>query len=101
MSFKGYVYSIKSLNSNHIYIGSTKQSLSIRYSKHKYDSQYSHRIKPLHRTILKFGGFDNFHIYPLKELTCNSIEELREIEKKVINDYKHNDNYELMNIQYN
>jgi len=97
MSFKGYIYSIKSLNTNHIYIGSTKQPLSIRFSKHKYDSQYQHRIKPLHKTILDLGGFDNFQIYPLKELTCNSIDELRVIEKKIIDDYNNNDNYILMN----
>ena len=101
MSFKGYIYSIKSLNSNHIYIGSTKQSLSIRYSKHKYDSQYQHRIKPIHKTILDNGGFDNFQIQPLKELTCNSIEELRVIEKKIIDDYKNNNNYILMNTNLN
>ena len=101
MSFKGYIYCIKSFNTNHIYIGSTKQLLSIRYSKHKYDSQYQHRIKPIHKTILENGGFDNFQIRPLKELTCNSIEELRVMEKKIIDDYKHNDNYILMNTNLN
>lgn len=97
MSFKGYIYSIKCINNNLIYIGCTKQCLSVRYSKHKYDSKFNHRIKPIHKIILNNGGFNNFTIQPLKELTCNSIEELRVIEKKIIDDYKDNKDYKLMN----
>ena len=36
---KGIIYSIKSLNSNLIYIGSSKQSLASRKAKHVYDSK--------------------------------------------------------------
>ncbi len=98
---KGSVYAIKSLSSNHIYIGSTKQPLSIRYSKHKYDSQYTHRIKPIHKIILENGGFDNFYIKTLKEITCDSLEELRVIEKKIIQDYRDNKDFLLMNSKLN
>ena len=101
MSFKACIYSIKSFNNNLIYIGSTKQPLSVRFSKHKYDSLYIHRIKPIHKIILDNGGFDNFQIRPLKEITCDSIEELRVIEKKIIDDYKHNKNFQLMNTRLN
>jgi hypothetical protein len=94
---KGNIYAIKSLSSNHIYIGSTIQPLSIRYSKHKYDSQYTHRIKPIHKTIMENGGFDNFYIKTLKEITCDSLEELRVIEKKIIQDYRDNKDFSLMN----
>jgi hypothetical protein len=95
---KGCVYCIKSLNeNNNIYIGSTKQPLNIRYAKHKYDSKHQHRIKPVHKMILKTGGFDNYYIKTLKEFeNLNSLEELREYEKKIINDYQDN-NYNLMN----
>ena len=66
---KGIIYCIKSLNSNLIYIGSSKQSLAMRKAKHIYDSKHEHRIKPVHRTILKNGGFQNFQMKLLKEVT--------------------------------
>jgi len=47
--------------------------------------------------ILDTGGFDNYEIKTLKELSCNTIIELREYEKKIINDYRDNDNYKIMN----
>jgi hypothetical protein len=97
---KGCVYCIKSLyDSNNIYIGCTKQPINVRYAKHKYDSKHSHRIKPVHKMILETGGFDNYYIKILKEYdNLNSLEELREYEKKIINDYRNND-YNLMNSQ--
>ena len=97
MSFKGYIYWIKSLNTNDIYIGSTKQPISVRYSKHKYDSVFENRIKPVHRIILSYGGFDNHQIQLLKEIDVNSLVELREYEKKIIKDYRNNPKYSLMN----
>jgi hypothetical protein len=96
---KGCVYCIKSLyDSNNIYIGCTKQPLNVRYAKHKYDSKHQHRIKPVHKMILETGGFDNYYIKILKEYdNLNSLEELREYEKKIINDYRDNDIYKIMN----
>jgi len=99
MVFKGTVYAIKSLTSNYIYIGSTKQSLSIRYSKHKHDSKNLHRMKPIHKIILQNGGFDNFQIKTLKEVNCNSLIELQLYEKKIIDNYKDNNSFVLMNKQ--
>jgi len=98
---KGNIYAIKSLSSNHIYIGCTKQPISVRFSKHKYDSRCNHRIKPLHKIIMANGGFDNFYIKTLKEITCNSLDELRVIEKKIIQDYRNNKDFSLMNSQLN
>ncbi len=94
---QGNIYCIKSLTNNNIYIGSTIQAINVRYSKHKYDSKHSHRIKPVHKMILETGGFENYEIKKLKEIKCNTIEELREYEKKIINDYRDNDNYFIMN----
>jgi hypothetical protein len=98
---KGYIYCIKPLNqneNNNIYIGCTKQPINIRYCKHRYDSKHQHRIKPVHKIILETGGFDNYYIKILKEFdNLNSLVELREYEKKIINDYRNNTNYTLMN----
>jgi len=65
---KGYVYCFKCLTNNLIYIGSTKDRLSIRRAKHIYDSKHQHRIKPVHRIILNNGGFNNFQMRILKEV---------------------------------
>jgi len=96
---QGYIYCFKCLNSNLIYIGSSKQSLASRKSKHIYDSKHEKRIKPVHRTILNNGGFDNFQMKILKEVDDIALLHLQE--KKIIEDYKNNKNYKLMNTYLN
>jgi hypothetical protein len=92
---KGIIYCIKSLNSNLIYIGSSKQSFANRKAKHIYDSKHFKRCKPVHRIILDNGGFDNFQMRVLKYVDDISV--LHLYEKKIIEDYKNNDNYKLRN----
>ena len=92
---KGSIYCFKCLNSNLIYIGSTRQSLATRKAKHIYDSKKEHRIKPVHRIILNNGGFQNFQMKLLKEVEDLSL--LHLYEKKIIEDYKNNSKFELMN----
>jgi hypothetical protein len=53
------------------------------------------RIKPVHKIILNNGGFSNFQIQILKEVDDISL--LLLYEKKIIEDYKNNENYKLMN----
>ncbi len=92
---KGIIYCIKSLNSNLIYIGSTKQKLATRKAKHVYDSKHIKRMKPVHKLILKNGGFENFEMKIIKEVEDLSLLLLQE--KKIIEDYKNNEDYILMN----
>lgn len=92
---KGIIYCIKSLNSNLIYIGSSKQSLATRKAKHIYDSKKEHRIKPVHKMILENGGFNNFQMRVIKEV--DDITLLHLYEKKIIDDYTQNPNFNLMN----
>jgi hypothetical protein len=47
--------------------------------------------------ILDTGGFDNYQIEPLEELSCNTIQELRDYEKRIITDYRNNNDYRIMN----
>ena len=91
---KGFIYCFKGLNNNLIYIGSTKQSIATRKAKHIYDSKHMNRIKPVHKIILNNGGFSNFQIQILKEVDDISL--LHLYEKKIIEDYKNNENYKLM-----
>ena len=92
---KGIIYCIKSLNSNLIYIGCTKQSLATRRAKHIYDSKIEKRIKPVHKVILQNGGFKNFEMKIIKEVEDLSLLHLQE--KKIIEDYKNNPDFILMN----
>ena len=95
---KGIIYCFKCLNSNLIYIGSTKQSMATRKAKHIYDSKHLKRSKPVHKIILDNGGFDKFQMKILKEV--EDLKLLHLYEKKIIEDYKNNSNYKLMNTIY-
>ncbi len=95
---KGIIYCFKCLNSNLIYIGSTKQSMATRKAKHIYDSKHLKRCKPVHKIILDNGGFDKFQMKILKEVEDLTL--LHLYEKKIIEDYKNNSNYKLMNTYY-
>ena len=92
---KGIIYCIKSLNSNLIYIGCTKQSLATRRAKHIYDSKIEKRMKPVHKLIIENGGFKNFEMKIIKEVEDLSLLLLQE--KKIIEDYKSNPDFTLMN----
>ena len=94
---RGIIYTIRSLNSNQICIGSMKQTLGIRKSKHIYDSKIINWAKPLHKFINANGGWENYQFSILNEGNFNSIIELRLKERKTINDYKQNKEYILLN----
>ena len=94
---RGIIYTIRGLNSNYIYIGSTKQPINVRKSKHIYDSKIPARSKPIHKFINANGGWDSYRFSVLNEDDFNSIIELRLKEKKIIDDYQQNQDYILLN----
>ena len=76
-----------------LYVGQTKESLSIRWSKHR----SSCRLNPqqnLHRFIMQNGGTDNFEMFLIEEITDN--EHLRGREKHHIESLKPS-----LNVQHN
>ena len=82
----GFIYCIRSLIDNKvIYIGSTKQSMGTRISKHKFDAKIDTRAKPIHKYINTNGGWCNYQFQKLNELDENI---LKIYEKKIIADYK-------------
>ena len=91
------IYCIKGITNNYIYIGKSIQSMNSRKSKHIYDSKKEHRIKHVHRVILANGGFCNFQFKILKIVDDNLL--LSHYEKKIIDDYKNNEEFILMNKQ--
>ena len=91
------IYCIKGITNNYIYIGKSIQSINSRRSKHIYDSKFEKRMKPVHKVILANGGFSNFLFLILK--IVDEINLLSHYEKKIIDDYKNNEEFILMNKQ--
>ena len=95
---KATIYAIRHLYNNQIYIGSTiEKNIKVRLSKHKYDSRFESRAKPFHKIVNDTGGWSQYYISVIKELNCDSIEELRCHENKIISDYKCNPQYHILN----
>ena len=91
------IYCIKGITNNYIYIGKSIQSINSRKSKHVYDAKFEKRMKPVHKIILANGGFLNFDFKILK--IVDEINLLCHYEKKIIDDYKNNEEFILMNKQ--
>ena len=90
----GKIYIIRFHNSNEIYIGSTTQSLAVRYGNHKQNSNSS-----LYKVINnKYNGDWTQCYYELYEnYSCNNKEELCKKEGEVIRLFKNDENYDCIN----
>lgn len=74
----GYIYVIRNDINKKVYIGKTIDTLSNRFSKHKWDAiNKSNTNCPLHNAMNKYG-IEHFHIEPLEECD-NEILSQREI----------------------
>ena len=65
-----YVYGIGYQNGDRavpLYVGKTKESLSVRWSKHR-SSCRLHPNQNLHRFIVKHGGEEQFEMFLIEEL---------------------------------
>jgi group I intron endonuclease len=71
----GYIYCIKNLINNYVYIGSTKQSLKARFEQHKRD-MHKHINSKLYKAMNEFK-IENFYIELLEILPFTYINELR------------------------
>ena len=74
---KGRIYKVLNTNIDDIYVGSTCQALSKRFSEHKRnlnDKQYDQN--KLYCKIKEFW-FDNFYLELVENLPCSTREELR------------------------
>ena len=89
----GKIYTIRFHNSNEIYIGSTTQSLAVRFGGHKRD------ISVVYRLIqYKYNGNWKECYYELYEnYSCNNREELYKKEGEVIRKFKDDENYDCIN----
>ncbi len=90
----GKIYTIRFHNSNEIYIGSTIQSLAVRFGGHKMPSQCC-----LYQLIKdKYNGDWNECYYELFEIfSCSNREELHKKEGEIIRQFKNDKNYNCIN----
>jgi group I intron endonuclease len=77
----GRIYCIRNIMNDMIYIGSTTQSLSKRFSVHKsmHKNQKYKNIK-LYNAMIEYG-IENFYIELIYEIKCNNIEILKKEEQ--------------------
>ncbi len=85
-SYKIYVYKIVNEVNNMIYIGSTSQSLSKRFSEHKYDCNRGSQLK-IHQYMRQIG-IEHFKIYELSSGYVNSQSDMLKMEQLQINRFK-------------
>ena len=85
----GRIYIIKNDLNDKVYIGSTKEPISRRFSKHKYDMKRKH--SKLYKAFEQLG-IDCFYIEQLEEIEVEDMAQLRSIECEYIMHYdtKHN-----------
>jgi hypothetical protein len=90
----GKIYTIRFHNSNEIYIGSTTQSLGVRFGEHKRRNNSA-----VYRLINdKYDGNWSLCYYELHEnYSCNNKEELCRKEGEVILLFKNDENYDCIN----
>lgn len=89
------IYTIRFNNSNDIYIGSTTQSLAVRFGKHKYDNT---KISLSYFISNKYNGdWSNCYIELYENYSCNNREELHKKEGEIIRLFKNDNNYNLIN----
>ncbi len=90
----GKIYTVRFNNSNEIYIGSTTQSLAVRFGGHKIPSSCS-----LYQFIKnKYNGDWKECYYELFEnYSCSNKEELRQKEGEIIRQFKNDEHYICIN----
>ncbi len=90
----GKIYTVRFHNSNEIYVGSTTQSLAVRFGGHKKSN-----LSSIYRLINnKYNGNWEDCYYELYEnYSCNNKEELCKKEGEVIRLFKNDENYNCIN----
>lgn len=91
---KGKIYTIRFIdNDNHIYIGSTCQSLAKRFGGHKII------VSSLYKYIQETynGDWSKCYIELCEDFKCDNREQLNKREGEVIRDFMKNDEYNVFN----
>ena len=83
----GRIYCIRNSIDKDLYIGSTCQSLSKRFQKHKDASKSYKKDRKLYTKINAFG-IDKFYIELIEQYPCENVEQLRQREGELIRKWK-------------
>jgi hypothetical protein len=95
---KGKIYTIRFHNSNEIYIGSTTQSLAVRFGGHKRGGSFRCSLYKIINS--KYNGDWSVCYYELYEnFSCNTKEELCKKEGEMIRKFKDDENYNCINFR--
>lgn len=73
----GYIYVIKNLINDKIYIGQTSKTLTIRFKEHKRDMLKLNLSNMLIYKAMNKYGVDNFIIRPIDILKCETVLQLK------------------------
>ncbi len=88
----GIIYGMRCLNTNQLYIGSTKQPLKTRHSKHITDyrgwSGYKKNKPRNYRSSFEIIKNGNYEVFEIQKYCCNEKSELELLEAT----YIHNNN---------
>ena len=88
----GIIYGMRCLNTNKLYIGSTKQPLKTRHSKHITDyrgwSGYKNNKPRNYRSSFEIIKNGNYEVFEIQKYCCNEKSELELLEAT----YIHNNN---------
>ena len=85
---KGKIYTIRSLQCDNYYIGSTIQKLSDRLAGHKRDLEKWKNKKYHYVTSFEILKYDDCYIELLEGYPCNNRDELRQYEGQKIREFK-------------
>lgn len=72
MSYKGFIYAIKSQQTDDVYVGSTKSDLNTRFSQHKCGFKKYLRDSKGYATCYEILKYDDAYIELLEECSCES-----------------------------
>ena len=80
----GRIYSIRSYQTDLVYIGSTTQKLTRRFNKHKSSKKFYEKGKSNYMTSYQLLDFDDAYIELIELCPCNLKEELHRREGEII-----------------
>ena len=90
----GKIYTIRFYNSNEIYIGSTTQSLAVRFGGHK--RNISSSVNKIINSKYE-GKWDECYYELYENFSCYNKEELSKKEGEIIRLFKNDENYDCIN----
>ena len=88
MSYTGKIYALKSSKTDDIYIGSTKNTINARLSKHKSNYKLYLQGKRRYETSFDLCKYDDVYVELIENYNCSSKKELERREGEIQREMK-------------